>query len=103
MDINAMMQQAQQMQANMMKAQEELAAQEFTHSANGVTVTVKGDLTLVAVKIDEQLIKDAADDKEMLEDFIQLAVTAAMKKAKDESAAKMSGLTGGMNIPGLNF
>ena len=103
MDLNAMMQQAQQMQANMMKAQEELANTEFTHSANGVSVTVKGDMTLVSLSIDEQLIKDAADDKEMLEDFIQLAVTTAMKKAKDESASKMSGLTGGLNIPGLNI
>ena len=103
MDIASMMQQAQQMQANMQRMQEELAQTEFEYEGNGVKVIVTGDLAIVSINIEEDLIKSAVDDKEMLEDCIQVAITGAMKKAKDEVAAQTASLTGGLNIPGLNL
>ena len=99
LDMSKMMEKAQQM----MQAQQELAAARYDYSGNGVKVVISGDMNLVSIDIEEELIKSAADDKEMLEDCIMVAITAAMKKAKDESAAKMSDLTGGLNIPGLNL
>ncbi len=97
-----MMQQAQQMQENMQKAQEELANIEVTGSAGGdmvsVTMTCRHDIR--KVHLDPSLMED---DKEVLEDLIAAAVNDAVRKVEKTSQEKMSGLTAGFNIPGLNL
>lgn len=97
-----MMQQAQKMQENMQKAQEELANIEVTGSAGGdvvsVTMTCRHDIR--KVHIDPSLMED---DKEVLEDLIAAAVNDAVRKVEKTSQEKMSGLTAGFNIPGLNL
>lgn len=100
--IGKMMQQAQKMQENMQKAQEELANIEVTGSAGGdvvsVTMTCRHDIR--KVHIDPSLMED---DKEVLEDLIAAAVNDAVRKVEKTSQEKMSGLTAGFNIPGLNL
>ena len=100
--IGKMMQQAQKMQENMQKAQEELANIEVTGSAGGdmvsVTMTCRHDIR--KVQIDPSLMED---DKEVLEDLIAAAVNDAVRKVEKTSQEKMSGLTAGFNIPGLNL
>ncbi len=97
-----MMQQAQKMQENMQKAQEELANIEVTGSAGGdmvsVTMTCRHDIR--KVHLDPSLMED---DKEVLEDLIAAAVNDAVRKVEKTSQEKMSGLTAGFNIPGLNL
>lgn len=97
-----MMQQAQKMQENMQKAQEELANIEVTGSAGGdmvsVTMTCRHDIR--KVHLDASLMED---DKEVLEDLIAAAVNDAVRKVEKTSQEKMSGLTAGFNIPGLNL
>lgn len=101
MDLNKLMQQAAQMQEQLMAAQSELAGQEFEGTAGGgvVTATVTGDGKLVGLKIDPSVIDP--DDPEMLADLIIAAVNQATKAAQDAGAAQMDGLTGGMDLGGL--
>lgn len=100
--IGKMLQQAQQMQENLRKAQEELAGVEVTGSAGGgmvkVVMTCRHDVR--KVEIDPGLM---GDDKEVLEDLIAAAMNDAVRKAEKETQEKMSGLTSGLNIPGLNL
>lgn len=100
---NDMMKQIQQMQQQMIKQQEELSEVEVTESAGGgaVQVTVNGDLTVTAVKIDPDVIDE--DDIEMLEDMIVAAVNKAITAVSDKKAQAFSGLTGGMGgMPDLS-
>lgn len=101
MNMNKMMKQVQEMQKQMAKAQEELAGQEVEASAGGgmVTVKVTGDLRITSIKIDPGAVD--ADDVEMLEDMVLAAANEALRSAQELAANKMSGLTGGLNIPGL--
>jgi nucleoid-associated protein EbfC len=98
-----MMKQVQKMQAKMMELQEELNSKEVEGSAGGgmvkATVTGKGDLK--SVKIDPQVVKDG--DIEMLEDLIVAAIAQAQETASKLQQDSMSGLTGGLNIPGLGL
>lgn len=105
-NINKMMKQAQKMQADMMKMQEEIAQQEFEGSAGGgmVKAKVMGDQRLVELKIDPEVVDP--EDVEMLEDMVVAAVSSAMEEAQKASASSMESLTGGMgmpSIPGLGF
>jgi len=101
MNMNKMMKQVQQMQAQMVKAQEELAHEEVEASAGGgmVTVKVSGDLKVISIKIDPGAIDP--DDPEMLEDMVLAATNEALRSAQELASNKMNGLTGGLNIPGL--
>lgn len=96
------MKQAQMMQENLRKAQEELARLEVTGGAGGgmveVTMTCRYDVR--RVKIDSSLMKD---DKEVLEDLIAAATNDAVRKVEKTSQEKLAGLTSGFNIPGLNL
>ena len=96
--LAGLMKQAQTMQDNLKKAQEELAKLEVTGESGAglvkVTMTCKHDVT--RVEIDPSLL---ADDKDMLEDLVAAAFNAALKKAEDVSSEKMGKLTAGM--PGL--
>ena len=100
--LGNMMKQAQQMQENLRKAQDELAKVEVTGSASGglvqVTMTCRHDVK--RVQIDPTLLKD---DKEMLEDLITVAMNDAVRKVEATSNQRMAGLTAGFNIPGLKL
>ena len=96
--IGQLMKQAQQMQADMQKAQEEMAALEVTGEAGGgmVKVTMNCQHEAQAVEIDDSLI---GDDKEMLEDLIVAALNDARRRIDETVKDKMAGVTGGLNLP----
>lgn len=103
--LGNIMKQAQQMQEKMQKAQEELATLEVTGSAGGgmVTLVMTCRHDVKKVSIDPELFSGDADDKEIIEDLVAAAMNDAVKKVEQTSSEKMSGLTGGMNIPGMNL
>lgn len=97
-----MMQQLQQMQTKLMKAQEELGNTDVEGSAGGgaVRVTMNGHRELRNLVISPEAVDP--DDVETLQEMIVAAFNDASKKAQDLSESKLGGLTGGMpNIPGL--
>ena len=96
-----MMQQAQKLQAQLLKAQEELASMTVEASSGGgaVTVTMNGQQQILSVKIAREVVNP--EDVEMLEDMVLTAVKEAQNKAQEAAAKKMGGLTGGLKIPGL--
>ncbi len=100
--LGNIMKQAQAMQENFKQAQEELAQIEVTGTAGGglveVIMTCRHDVR--RIKIDDSLV---SDDKEVLEDLIAAAVNDAVRRVEQASQEKMSGLTSGLNIPGLNI
>lgn len=104
MDMNSIMQQAQQMQQKMKDIQEELAKKSITGSAGGgmVNVTVNGQGEIMAVEIEKALL--TPDEAQMLQDLIVSATNEALRKAKELSKQELGQLTGGLNLPGLtNF
>jgi len=96
-----MMQQAQKLQAQLLKAQEELATLMVEASSGGgaVTVVMNGQQAIQSVKISKEVVNP--EDVEMLEDMVLTAVKEAQVKAKEAAAKKVGGLTGGLKIPGL--
>ncbi len=98
MNINKLMKQAQKMQEDMQKTQEELANMEVTGEAGGglVSVVMTGRHDLRKVSIDDSLMKE---DKEMLEDLLAAAVNDAVRHIERETKDKMSGMTSGMGLP----
>lgn len=96
--LGNIMKQAQQMQANMQKLQEELAKSETTGQSGGgmVTVVMNGRHEVRRITIDPALL---ADDKDMLEDLIAAAVNDAVHKVEATSQERMASLTAGMNLP----
>ena len=95
------MKQAQKLQAQMAKLQEDLANMTVEASSGGgaVTVTANGQQQLLSVTISPEVIN--ANDVEMLQDMVLTAVNEALAKGQETAAKQMSGLTGGLNIPGL--
>jgi DNA-binding YbaB/EbfC family protein len=103
-NMNQMMKQVQQMQAEMMKAQEQLKHEVVEASAGGGTVTVKvsGDLEIQEIKIDPEALDP--DDVELLQDMVLAATNEALRSAQELAANRMGGLTGGLGnlgLPGL--
>lgn len=96
-NIAQLMQQAQKMQENVQRAQEELAKIEVTGSAGAgmVTVTLTGRMECRKVRIDPSVISDA----EMAEDLVAAAFNDAVNKINAESQARMSAATAGMPMP----
>ena len=96
-NIAQLMQQAQKMQENVQRAQEELAKIEVTGNAGGgmVSVTLTGRMECRKVRIDPSVISDA----EMAEDLIAAAFNDAVNKINAESQSKMSAATAGMPLP----
>jgi len=90
-----------QMQNRLMKMQEELATETVEATAGGgvVKAVATGQQKLVSVEIDPSVIDP--DDVEMLQDLVVVAVNDALTKAQELAAQRLSGLTGGMKIPGL--
>ncbi len=93
--------QAQAMQAQMAKVQEEAASKTVTGTAGGgmVSVTANGGLEIVSVVINPEAGKSG--DVDMLQDLVLAASNDALKKARQMMADHMKSVTGGMNIPGL--
>ena len=96
--IGDIMKQAQEMQANLQKAQEEIASMDVTgeSGAGMVKVVMNGRHEIKRTIIDDTLM---SGDKEMLEDLISAAVNDANKRVESLSKEKMSGLTAGLNLP----
>lgn len=102
MDINSIMQQAQQMQQKMATIQEELKTKTATGTAGGgmVTVTANGNSEIISIDLEKEMI--TVDEKEMLQDLIVAATNDALRKVKVMSKEEMAKLTGGMNLPGVS-
>ena len=107
-DLNALMKQAQQMQAEMSEAQEKLKDEVVEASAGGGMVKVKmsGDLRLLEVAIDRDAIDP--EDAEMLQDMVTAAVNEAIRAAQELATSKIGGIAGGLGggagglgLPGL--
>jgi DNA-binding YbaB/EbfC family protein len=98
MNIQQMMKQAQQMQARMQKQMEELRV-EATAGGGMVTVTMSGTKQVLSLKIDPEAV--SKDDVEMLQDLILAALNDAQRKVDDAMQQQMSGMMGGMKIPGM--
>ena len=98
MNIQEMMKQAQQMQERL---QQELAETEIEATSGGgmVTVVMNGQKQLKRITIDPEVV--SKDDVEMLQDLILAAVNDAQRRVDETVAGKMSGLMGGLQIPGL--
>src|ERR687885_1844576 len=104
MDLNKMMKQVQQMQAEMAKAQEELANETVEASAGGGMVTVKatGALQIKEIKIAKEAIDP--DDPDMLADMVLAAVNEALRSAQGLMESRLGGMMGrlgGLGLPGL--
>jgi DNA-binding YbaB/EbfC family protein len=96
--IGNLMKQAQAMQANMQRAQAELATMEVGGESGGgmVKVTMNGKHEVSRVSIDPSL---SGDDKDMLEDLIAAAINDAVRKVERTTQEKMGGMMSGMNLP----
>ncbi len=97
-NIGNLMKQAQQMQANVQRAQAEIAALEVTGEAGGgmAKVVMTGRHEVRRVTLDPSIV---SDDKEMLEDLIAAAINDAVQKVERATQEKMASVMGGMNLP----
>lgn len=100
-NMNAIMKQAQKMQAEMAKAQEEIKEMSFEATAGGgmVKAVALGDSTIQSITIDPEAVDP--EDVEMLQDMVLAAVNEALRGVSAMGAERMSSVTGGMNIPGM--
>ena len=96
-----MMRQAQQLQKQMTKLQEEIENSKVENSVGGgvVKVVVTGKMIVESIEIDPEVLD--SEDVEMLQDLVQTAINGAIEKAQELASTKMGALTGGLNIPGL--
>lgn len=103
MNPNNMMKQAQEMQKRLAQVQDEIANSVSEASVGGgaVTATVTGGTRLTDIQIDPEVVDP--EDVEMLQDLVMAAVNEAIESAQQEAEKKMSAITGGLNIPGLNL
>ena len=100
-NMNQILKQAQKMQSDMQKMQEELESKELETSVGGgaVTVKVNGKKEVVDIQIKPEVVDP--DDIEMLQDLVLSAINEALRSVDDMQSSQMNKLTGGMNIPGL--
>lgn len=96
--LGNLMKQAQEMQANMQKAQEELGTLEITGQSGGglVSVVMNGRHQVQRVSIDDSLV---GDDKDMLEDLVTAAMNDAVQKVEAAVQERFAGMAGGLNLP----
>lgn len=101
MDINFLMKQAKQMQNQISKIEAEINEMEYEGTAGGANVkaTIKGNMELTSLSIDEELLEK--DNREMLEELVLVAVNSAIKAATEDKNEKMGALTQGVKFPGL--
>ena len=102
-NLGSIMKQAQKMQAQIAKVQEELAHRNVEASAGGgmVTVVVNGKQEIMSVKIEPEVFE--AKDIEMLQDLVVAAVNEAVSKSQEMVSEEMRKITGGLQIPGLTL
>ncbi len=100
-NMGNILKQAQAMQAQMAKVQEQASAKTVTGTAGGgsVTVTANGAMQLLGIAIDPEVVKSG--DVEMVQDLVMAASNDALQKAREMMANEMKAVTGGMNVPGL--
>ena len=100
-NMNNILKQAQAMQEQMAKIQEQAASKTAGGTAGGgiVTVTANGAMQVVSVAIDPEVVKGG--DVDMLQDLVVAATNEALRKSKELMEGEMKALTGGMKIPGL--
>jgi len=99
--MNKFVRQAQELQAKLAKAQQELSNVTLEASSGGgaVTVTIDGQQNIQSVKISPEVVNP--DDVELLEDLVLTAVREAIAKSQEAANQSLGGLTGGLKIPGL--
>jgi len=99
--MNKFVRQAQELQAKLAKAQQELGNLTLEASSGGgvVTVTIDGQQNIQSVKISPEVVNP--DDVELLEDLVLTAVREAIAKSQEAANQSLGGLTGGLKIPGL--
>jgi DNA-binding YbaB/EbfC family protein len=102
-DLNALMKQAQELQSQMVQAQEGLKDEVVDASAGGGMVTVKmsGDMRLLEVTIKPDAVDP--DDVELLQDMVLAAVNEALRAAQELAASRLGGLAGGSGLGGLGL
>ncbi len=100
-NMQSMIKQAQKMQEDMQRVQEELEAREYKAAAGGgaVEAVLSGKKELLSLTIRPDVVDP--EDIEMLQDLIISAVNEGLRQAEEDSAQQMQKVTGGMNIPGL--
>ena len=100
-NMSNIMKQAQAMQEQMAKVQEQAAAKTVSGTAGGgiVSVTANGAMQIVSVVLDPEVVKSG--DVEMLQDLVVAASNEALRKAHEMMAEEMKSVTGGLKIPGL--
>lgn len=100
-NMNAMIRQAQKMQEDMKKKQEELEQMEFTTTAGGgmVEVTINGKKEVKSITFKPEIVDP--EDIDMLQDLIVAAVNEAIRTVEDKSSTEMEKITGNLNIPGM--
>ena len=100
-NMGAMMKQAQKMQAELARAQEEIKNMTFEATAGGgmVKVVANGDMTVDSIVIDPEAVDP--EDVEMLQDMVAAAVNEALRGVSEISSQRLNAATGGLNIPGL--
>ena len=98
-NMQQMLKQAQRMQANIAKLQEELEAREYEASADGgmVNERTNGKKELLSIEIKPEAVDP--DDVEMLQDLVLAAVNEVLRKVEETSSAEMGKITGGLNLP----
>lgn len=99
--MQSMIKQAQKMQEDMAKLQEELDVREYSSTAGGgaVTAVVDGKHQIKKLEIQPEVVDP--EDVEMLADLVMAAVNEAIRQAAETSEAEMGKITGGLNVPGL--
>ena len=100
-NMNNLMKQAQKMQAELARAQEEIKDMTFEATAGGgmVKVVANGDMTVDSIVIDPEAVDP--EDVEMLQDMVAAAVNEALRGVSEISSQRLNAATGGLNIPGL--
>jgi DNA-binding YbaB/EbfC family protein len=103
MDLNAMMKQVQEMQSQMMEAQEKLKDEVVEASAGGGMVKVKmsGDLRLLEISIDPEAIDP--EEAELLQDMVMAAVNEAIRSGQELATSKLGGISGAGGLGGLGL
>ena len=101
MDMNQMMQQAQQMQLELARAQEEIKGMTYTATSGGgmVSATALGDGSVQSIEIDPEVVDP--DDVETLSDILVAAVNEAIKKVNETNSDEMGKITGSLGMPGI--
>ena len=102
-NMGAMMKQAQKMQAELARAQEEIKDMTFEATAGGgmVKVVANGDMTVDSIVIDPEAVDP--EDVEMLQDLLISAVNEALRQADEAMNSSMQSFTGGLNLPGFGL